>query len=200
MAGEFPLPRDSGSAHDWLYVGVRRNVAPGIVRSLNVKRAYDIDWKKPGSQDGATPTTNGEKPVDVDITLEFWDDVDDPAWARAVAAALGPLHSALFPEGKAPTPRDVAHPKLALHRIRSLFFYEWAGPDEIGFSHWQVKLKAGNYKPPIPGKTATNTPRASSPLATGNVLFAPKGAPPATSSIFQPWTPPKSPDASNPRP
>lgn len=198
--GRFVLPRQSGSAHDYLCVGIRKNVAPGIVRSLDVKRAHDADLKKPGGTDGMTPTTNGEKAVDVSIVLEFWDDPGDPVWSEQTAAAISVFLDALFPEGKAPTPRDVVHPKLALHRIRSLFFLEWDGPKEIGHAHWQITLKAANYKPPSPvARSATSTPKASLPVAPGNVLVPPRGAefgPPLPPG----WKPPKSPDASKPRP
>lgn len=146
-----------------------------------------------------TPTTNGEDPVDVSIVLEFWDDPGDPTYSEQVAASVPMFLDSLFPDGKPPTPHDCIHPVLSLHKIRSLFFLEWDGPKSIGTSHWQIALKACNFKPPTK-KVATYTPHSSTPTTPGNVLVPPRSGIDAGSSLFKPWTPPKSPDASKPRP
>lgn len=198
MPGRFPLPREAPNAHDYLLVGVKGGAAPGIVRSIDVKRAHDIDIKKASGSDGATPTTNGEKPVDVDIVLELWDDPSDPERSAWWIEYLTYFLDSLFPEGRAPTPRDVGHPKLALHRIKSLFFCEWDGPKELGYAHWQVALKAANYKPPpkVP-RSATSTPKTSTPVTPGNVLAPPK---PTGAPAPKVWTPPRTPNDGRPKP
>lgn len=198
MPTVFPLPRNAPHAHDYLFVGPKRGVAPGIVRSIDVKRAHDADIKKAGGSDGATLTTNGEKPVDVDIVLELWDDPSDPERSDRWMEELGYFLALLFPANRPPTPKDAVHPKLAFHGLRSLFFSEWDGPKEIGHAHWQVHLKAQNYKPPpkiaVP---ATNTPKASEPVRIGNALSPPTPTGPLAPKT---WTAPKSPLAGRPKP
>lgn len=201
MSGSrFILPRLSGTAHDYLYVGLKKGIAPGIVRKLDVERAHDADLKKPGGKDGMTPTTNGEHPVEVTIVLELWDDPEDPAGSEVLTQYLTYFLDHLFPEGKAPKPMDVAHPKLALHRLKSLFFLKFTGPTEIGYSHWQVTLKAVNFKPPTK-KKATSTPKLSDAGYSGSTAFKPSidGGFNAVTGTGT-WTPPKSPTASKPRP
>lgn len=192
MPARVPTPSVDPVAWDYLFVGTKARAAPGIVRSIVPRRAWDVDKKKGGGTGGHTLTTNGEKPMEWDITLEFWESEDNQHLDDELQR-VGYFIEALFPTNlKLPTPFDVRHPILALHNIRALFFEEIEGPTKTGANVWQIKLKASNFKV-VKRKPATSTPTGSKPLGVGNALpggGSPEGPPPPPG-----WKPPLSPDS-----
>jgi hypothetical protein len=159
-----------GESADYLKIG--RGIAPGIVVSIKVKRAHDIDKKKGGGTTGTTITTNGERAIEVEITLRFWDD-DEPNVHDAELGGASHLENelqrvqflidGLFPGGnKKPEPFDVAHPILALHHITSLFFESFDGPTQESPGVWTITLRATHFQPPKPKPVSvTGTPTTS---------------------------------------
>lgn len=206
-----PTPDQNPEFWSYLALGTKGRYAPGRVVAVSPKRAHDVDKKKGGGTSGATITTNGEKPFEIDITLEFYqgdDDVHDIVSGAAAGSHLELelerfqlLVQALFPGGeKAPDPFDVSNAYLALHNIRSLFFEEITGPTPSGDQKWTYTLKGTNFRPRAKAKSVTSTPTSSQPFGMANALThkggaAQNGPPPPPG-----WKPPTSPDVGTPKP
>ncbi len=190
------IPTPEESPESWNYMRIGKFIAPGRVKDVQQRRAHDVDKPKPGGKNGFAITTNGEKPMDVSITLELWeDDLDEVGRFSAWMQELRELIQLLFPDGDAlPSPQDVTYPLLSFHNLRSLFFEEVDGPKITGTNRIEVTFKCANFQRVSKVKNVTNTPKTSAPITGGGSVLdgkkTPFGPPPPPNFV-----PPTMPDA-----
>jgi hypothetical protein len=167
---------DTYSNRAWDFVVFQSIVKTPGVCEVRVLKAQDADVKKAAGSDGATVTTHGVRPAEVDIAITLW---TPDQWEELKSFWKLVMPRAGKDTGKAV---DVTHPMLDNHGIKSIIVLRGEGPAKGNNPRTRVFTIHGLEYIAKTKKTATATPVASigsrlDPDAGSNGQASPRALP-----------------------